>query len=182
MGFIKKVGKGLKKGVKKVVKAPIKVGKTAVKVVKKTGDFVVDVALFLPLLPFKIAMKHAVLGKGINPSNDNSKLVGQFLKHVLGKNNIEFIDPVITPALINLVINYFKNLKTKKLGGGILSKNEEKLLQLSDEGINEFKGAIVEKSDNITGAFIRENIGKIVGSVVVLIVVIILFKKFGSNK
>lgn len=188
MGFLKKVGKGIKKAGKGVAKGTTKVAKGTVKVVKKTGGFIVDTTLFLPMLPFKNAMKSALKDNGFAAPNDNSELLASFAKNILGK---KFYDddydknelaPVLIPSLIQATISFFKMIKAKKDNGEKLSKTEAKLVEIADKGVEEFKGAAIEKVDNSIGSFIRKHGIKIVGGIAVIIVLIVLFKKIGNKK
>jgi hypothetical protein len=71
-------------------------GKKALDKIKEAGEKVIDkvkdgdlTALFLPILPFKVAMKKALEKKGIAHSNDLEDIARKFIAMVKNKNNFD---------------------------------------------------------------------------------------------
>lgn len=128
--------KGLKKAGKKVKNAIKKVGDKIVDKVKKVAGNV----LLAPLLPFKGAMKKALKKKGISPPNDLPALASKFYQVVIQKkSNFEYcyeleddlnhVDPVVTPMIITAIVGFIKQILGAKLEGKKLTAEEQEIAE-----------------------------------------------------
>lgn len=124
-----------KKRKTKIGKALQNIGKGVKNIVKKAAD-----VPFAPLLPFKLAMKKILKGKGVSTDGDTIvEVVQKFYNVILQKKanyeiqSYEHIAPAAVSAIIAAVIDYFKSLKRKKESGEKLTETEEKALNTAEE-------------------------------------------------
>jgi len=145
-----------KKRKTKIGKFLQKIGKGVKNIVKKAADLP-----FAPLLPFKLAMKKILKEKGVDTQGDTIIEVAQKFYNVViqKKSNYEIhayehLSPSVISSIISAIINFFKNLKTRKEGGEQLSPADEKALETAEKATaeavktikNEAKVEVMSKS------------------------------------
>lgn len=113
---------------------------------KKIGRKIKDTAKkvpFAPLLPFAVAMRIILTGKGKTPETKFERLCQQFYSVVIEKKenyeltNTEHLAPAIVTAIISGVLGYFSELKKRKKDGVTLSKGEEQALNIAEKTTDE---------------------------------------------
>lgn len=148
-----------------------KVAEKAKGAAKKIGTKIKDAAkklepsdaLWLPLVPFKLAMKKALKKKGIDVGNKLPKIAEAFAKNVVGKQNLDEEEPDTTKieekstgeklqdvagqvqqvggivgsaaGIVKIIISFFKK-NDEKVKSGKASADEMELKLDAEDGLN----------------------------------------------
>lgn len=152
---------------------------------KKNGPHLED--LYLPLLPFKLVMKTILKKKGVTPASKMADLVHQFHDIIIeGKKKQERFEsfaPELIQAVIKAIISFITGLKNKvekakeqKAKGEPVtdppSKEEEKIVELADKGVQAAKDSAKEEA--------TFQLGKYTPWIIAAFVIVLIFVSKGK--
>lgn len=114
-----------------------KIGKKITDKIKKVAEKVgADDAVFLPLLPFKKAMKRRIEKAGVKPKSNKIKDIAQSFYDVVVKKTKGFeeqnIEPVTMTLIVSAIVSFFKAVNDKKKAGNASADEMEMAMDVED--------------------------------------------------